>query len=142
VNYRADPDIAATIVGGTYQIPAELDNDERARIERFCRADMAVDAALDLHVKPAAADLAELQAAGRALYEQRTERLPIGWQKLAVLSTGMAAIDSESASTAKWAYNVCEKSPGWLGNFDDDIREQKPLREFSRSVPPEWLIFG
>jgi hypothetical protein len=72
-----------------------------------------------------------------AAYDQRSPQLPAGWQKLLVLQAGIAGSEPnlDSGAIQEWAYmKIKEENPDWLGDFDDDIDHEKPLRWLTQAI--------
>jgi len=72
-----------------------------------------------------------------AVYDQRSPRLPLGWQKFAVLQAGIAGSPDnlDSSEIQDWAYTcITEENPDWLGDFDEDIDRDMPLRWLTQLI--------
>ena len=135
-NYRADLDIAAILDGGL-TVPGNLDPAEAGRIHKFLRCDQT----LEQHYRttPGRPPEAALRAAAQAVidvYDQRSSDLPLGWQKFAVLQAGIAASEDnlDSFEIQDWAYTHVKANDGWLGDFDDDLDREKPLRWLAQLI--------
>lgn len=135
-DYMADPDIR-TILAGRFAIPDNLDTDEIDRLRRFLECDQVLERFYRENPPAARPPEADLQAAAEsamAVYDQRSELLPIGWQKFAVLQAGIAGSPDnlDSSAIQDWAYaRIKEENPGWLGDFDQDVDRDMPMR---------WLV--
>ncbi|HEY5194672.1 MAG TPA: hypothetical protein VIJ39_12480 [Solirubrobacteraceae bacterium] len=78
-----------------------------------------------------------------AAYDQRSERLPVGWQKLLVLQAGIAGCEAnlDSFEIQEWAYAAIEEeNPSWLGDFDEDVDLEKPLRWLTQAIGVSVLM--
>jgi hypothetical protein len=145
-NYLADQDIRAVLESG-FAIPGDLDPAEVARLEEFIRRDQVLERfyrsrELPTH-RPPEADLRAAAAAAMAAYDQRSERLPVGWQKLLVLQAGIAGSEKnlDSHEIQEWAYaRITEENPDWLGDFDDDIDRDMPLRWLTQYIGVDVLL--
>lgn len=144
-NYRADPDINA-LFESRLAIPRDLGADEAARLRRFLAADQVLERFYSDHPggeRPPEADLRRAAEAAMEAYEQRSERLPVGWQKFLVLQAGVAGgrENLDSPEIQRWAYDrVQHDHPEWLGPFDDDIDREMPMRWLTQSVGIAALI--
>lgn len=136
-NYTADPDIRTILQDGRFALPEDLDAAEESRLHRFLKSDQVLERfyrANPPSVRPPEADLRAAAETAMAVYDQRSERLPIGWQKFAVLQAGIAASPDnlDSSGIQEWAYaRIKEENPDWLGNFDEDVDREMPMR---------WLV--
>ncbi|MGN6188870.1 MAG: hypothetical protein ACTHOE_08225 [Conexibacter sp.] len=144
-NYRADPDILA-VLDSHFALPPGLDPDEVERLRRFLRTDQVLE---DFYRRsqpshrPPEADLRAAAAAAMDAYDRRSDRLPVGWQKLLVLQAGIAGHDDnlDSGEIQEWAYRrIKEDNPDWLGNFDDDIDREMPLRWLTQRIGVQVLM--
>ena len=137
LNYKADPDLRTIMQDGRFVLPDDLDPAETDRLHRFLRCDQVLERFYRDNpppVRPPSADLHAAAESAMAVYDQRSERLPVGWQKFAVLQAGIAGSPDnlDSAQIQEWAYaRVKEENPGWLGDFDEDIDRENPMR---------WLV--
>jgi hypothetical protein len=144
-NYRADPDIRAVLERG-FEIPGDLDPAEMARLQEFLRCDQVLEAFYarsETRQRPPEADLAAAASAAMAAYDQRSSLLPVGWQKLLVLQAGIAGSEAnlDSSKIQEWAYaRIKEENPNWLGNFDDDIDRDMPLRWLTQVIGVQVLM--
>lgn len=135
-NYCADPDINA-IFEERLRIPDDLDPTEVDRLERFLRCDRALEEFYRRSApteRPPESDLAAAAATAMTAYDQRSESLPVGWRKFLVLQAGIAGSHDnlDSSEIQDWAYTrIRDENPDWLGNFDDDVDREMPLR---------WLV--
>ena len=145
-NYMADPDIRCVQVDGRFAIPDHLDRAEIERIERFLESDQVLESFYRLNapsVRPPQADLEAAAAAAMAVYDQRSPQLAVGWQKFAVLQAGIAgcAENLDSEEIKEWAYvRVKEENPDWLGDFDEDIDRDMPMRRLVQLIGVEVLM--
>jgi hypothetical protein len=136
-NYMADPDIRTILQDGRLAIPDGLDTAEADRLHRFLECDQVLERFYRENPPSARPPEATLQAAAEsamAAYDQRSERLSVGWQKFAVLQGGIAGSPDnlDSSKVQEWAYTrITEENPDWLGDFDEDIDREMPMR---------WLI--
>jgi hypothetical protein len=145
-NYLADSDIRVVLESG-FAIPSDLDPAEVARLEEFIRRDQVLETfyrrrELPTH-RPPAPDLSAAASAAMAAYDQRSERLSVGWQKLLVLQAGIAGSEQnlDSYEIQEWAYaRITEDNPGWLGDFDDDVDRDMPLRWLTQSIGVDVLL--
>jgi hypothetical protein len=142
-NYHADPDIGSIFQDGRIEIPGDLDPGEASRLALFMRRDRVVVEAFRQNERPTEDALRASIQAAIAVYTQRSERLSVGWQKFVVLQAGLLGIELDSADVMEWAYRVCKHTPGWLGDFDQDIDRDMPLREMTQLIPATSMIhFG
>lgn len=135
MNYRADPDIAALISGNSFSIPPELDPDEASRLSEFLSRDQVLEGYYRRGERPSDAELRSSASAAKAVYDERTERLSLGWQKFAVLQAGIAGIDLDDREIIRWANGICKSRDGWLGDIDVDIAQERPLRAMVQEMP-------
>jgi hypothetical protein len=78
-----------------------------------------------------------------AAYDQRSERLPVGWQKLLVLRGGIAGSEQnlDDGKIEEWAYTaVKDEHPEWLGDFDEDVDRDMPMRWLTQTVGVNVLM--
>ncbi|SRR6266487_1664294 len=138
-DYMADPDIRA-VLESRFEIPSGLDAPEAERLDEFLRCDQALEAFYQQSSpseRPPEASLAAAAVSAMAAYDQRSERLPVGWQKFLVLQAGIAGSPDnlDSSEIQEWAYaRIKEENPDWLGDFDEDIDRQKPLRWLTQLI--------
>jgi hypothetical protein len=144
-NYRADPDIRA-VLETRFAIPRDLDAAEVARLEEFLRCDQVLEAfyarSQSSH-RPPEADLSAAASTAMAAYDQRSDRLPVGWQKLLVLQAGIAGSEAnlDSFEIQDWAYTrIKEENSDWLGDFDEDIDRDMPLRWLTQVIGVQVLM--
>jgi hypothetical protein len=136
-NYMADPDIRTVQQDGRFGIPDGLDAAEADRLRRFLESDQALERFYRENpptVRPPEADLRLAAECAMAAYDQRSPGLPVGWQKFAVLQAGIAGSPDnlDSSEIQDWAYaRIKEDNPHWLGDFDEDIDREMPMR---------WLV--
>jgi hypothetical protein len=136
LDYMADPDIRG-VLESRFEIPPDLDAAEEERLGEFLRCDQALEAFYRQsppEKRPPEATLAAAAVSAMAAYDQRSERLAVGWQKFLVLQAGIAGSPDnlDSAEIQEWAYaRIKEENPSWLGDFDEDI---------DRSMPLRWLV--
>lgn len=139
-DYQADSDIRAIARDGRFVIPENLDEAEAARLRRFLECDQVLERFYRENPAPVRPPEDVLEAAAEtamAVYDQRSERLPVGWQKFAVLQAGIAGSPDnlDSSRVQDWAYTqIKEKNPDWLGDFDDDVDRGKPLRWLTQLI--------
>jgi hypothetical protein len=145
-NYRADEDIRAVLDSG-FRIPSDLEPDEVDRLKQFLRCDQVLEVFYKRRSqpehRPPEADLRAAASAAMVAYDQRSDRLPVGWQKLLVLQAGIAGSERnlDSYEIQEWAYTrVKEEHPDWLGDFDDDIDRDKPMRWLSQEIGLEVIM--
>ena len=139
-NYTADSDIASIIGESGLRVPDDLEPGEQERVRNFLRLMQVREDYWRQGGQAPASDLAAAAAAAQDLYEKASDRLPVGFQKLAVLQGGFIGIELDSAAIMEWAYWACKDNPGWLGNFDDDIDRGMPLREMTQAIPPMTMM--
>jgi hypothetical protein len=143
-NYRADPDIRE-VLDSHFALPPGLDAAEVGRLEEFLRCDEVLERFYASHApsnRPPEADLSAAAAAAMKAYDQRSEVLPVGWQKLLVLQAGVAGSEDnlDSFEIQEWAYARVEENPSWLGDFDDDVDQDKPLRWLTQTIGVNVLM--
>lgn len=138
-NYQADPDIRA-VMESRFAIPEGLDELEVRRLREFLRCDQVLERFYQHNptsVRPAEADLEAAASTAMAAYNNRSNRLPVGWQKLLVLQAGIAGSPDnlDSFEIQDWAYRtITTGNPDWLGDFDADIDQEKPLRWLTQLI--------
>lgn len=140
LNYRADPDIDRIFGDGGISIPPGVERDEAARISTFIERDRIVVEAFRRGERPSDQAMNASVRAAMEIYDRRSAQLPVGWQKFAVLQAGLLAIELESSEVMEWAYRVCKHTPGWLGDFDQDVDRHMPLREMTQQIPATAVI--
>lgn len=134
-NYMADPDIRA-VLESRFDLSG-LDDAEVERLEEFLRCDQALERFYQQSSpteRPPEAMLAAAAESATAAYDQKSECLSRGWQKFLVLQAGIAGSPDnlDSSRVQEWAYaRIKEEHPEWLGDFDEDVDREMPLR---------WLI--
>lgn len=144
-NYRADPDIRA-VLDTKFAIPGDLDPAEVARLQEFLRCDRVLEAFYarsQPSQRPPEADLSAAASTAIAAYNERSDRLPVGWQKLLVLQAGIAGSEAslDSSEIQDWAYTrISEENPDWLGDFDRDIDRGMPLRWLTQVIGSQVLM--
>lgn len=131
LDYKADPDIQAIMADGRLTIPDELDEAEAGRLDRFLTCDQVLERFYRENppsVRPPENDLRAAAETAMAVYDQRSERLSVGWQKFAVLQAGIAGSPDnlDSADVQEWAYCRLEENPNWLTHEDTGF-DRKPL---------------
>ena len=109
-NYRADPDIRE-VLDASFAIPAELDPAEVGRLQEFLRCDQVLEAFYarsQSSQRPPEADLSAAASAAIAAYDQRSNRLPVGWRTLLVLQAGIAGSEAnlDSSEIQDWALHT------------------------------------
>ena len=135
-DYRRDPDIDAIFSDGAITVPGDLDAAEAERVNVFVRCQQELGARYQRGEPLPPELLISAAEAGKDVYEQRTPRLPMGWQKFVVLQVGKVGIETESVELMEWVYWLCRDNDGWLGNFDEDIDRNMPLRAMMQEIPP------
>jgi hypothetical protein len=136
----ADPDLRTIQQNGRFAIPDGLDPAEADRLRRFLECDQVLERFYRENppsVRPPEAALRAAAESAMAVYDQRSERLPVGWQKFAVLQAGIAGSydNLDSSEIQEWAYSrVTEDNPDWLGDFDEDIDREMPMRWLSQLI--------
>ena len=144
-NYQADPDIRA-VLESRFRIPEDLDELESRRLKEFLRCDQVLEVFYrenPVSVRPPEEDLRAAAATAMAAYNNRSERLPVGWQKFLVLQAGIAGSPDnlDSYEIQDWAYTrIAEENPDWLGDFDEDVDREKPLRWLTQLVGVRVLM--
>ncbi|MDX6602991.1 MAG: hypothetical protein QOF13_2193 [Solirubrobacterales bacterium] len=139
-DYMADPDIRAIMQDGRFAIPGDLDEAETDRLHRFLKCDQVLETFYRRNpptARPPEEDLDAAAETAMAVYDQRSERLAVGWQKFAVLQAGIAGSPDnlDSSRVQDWAYTrIQEENPSWLGDFDDDIDRDMPLRWLTQLI--------
>ena len=139
-NYMADPDIRSIAQDGRFVIPTDLDEDETDRLHRFLECDRVLEEFYRANpptVRPPEEDLRAAAEAAMEVYDRRSARLPVGWLKFAVLQAGIAGAPDnlDSSEIQDWAYaRIKEENPDWLGDFDDDIDRDMPLRWLTQLI--------
>jgi hypothetical protein len=134
-NYMADPDIRG-VLESRFDLSG-LDAAEVERLEEFLRCDQVLERFYRQSSpteRPPEAMLLAAADSAMAAYDQRSERLSRGWQKFLVLQAGIAGSPDnlDSSEVQEWAYvRIKEEHPEWLGDFDEDVDREMPLR---------WLI--
>jgi len=130
-NYLRDPDIRAVIESG-FEIPPGLEPSEADRLREFLRWDQEMEQFDRAHPGARAPEtlLRALATAAMAAYDQRSDRLSRGWQKLLVLRAGIAGY-SENLDDFKiedWAYTrITEENPDWIVPWDEGSENEPPL---------------
>jgi len=132
LDYKADPDIRAIMAEGRITIPGDLDEAEAGRLHRFLTSDQVLERFYRENpapVRPPEDDLRTAADTAMAVYDQRSERLSVGWQKFVVLQAGIAGSPEnlDSAEVQEWAYSRIEENPGWLDHEDVAFDQAKPL---------------
>ncbi len=126
-----DPDIRAIIESG-FAIPPGLEASEVDRLREFLRWDQEMeqfDRANPTARAPVSL-LSGLALAAMAAYDERSDRLPVGWQKLLVLRAGIAGSSQnlDSADIEEWAYTrITEENPDWVVPSDEGPENEPPL---------------
>ncbi|HUC00227.1 MAG TPA: hypothetical protein VMS11_10410 [Solirubrobacterales bacterium] len=135
----ADPEIRS-VLESRFAMPADLDPAEVERLREFLRCDQVLERFYrenPASVRPPKDDLEAAAESAMAAYDQRSEHLPLGWQKFLVLQAGVAGCPDnlDSAQVQDWAYTkVTEENPGWLGDFDEDVDRDKPMRWLTQVI--------
>lgn len=144
-NYQCDPDIRAVFENG-FRIPSNLDPVEADRLQEFLRCDQELEAFYNRSQpsqRPPHHILEAVAVAAMAAYDQRSERLPVGWQKLLVLRAGIAgcAANLDSGEIQDWAYtHIVEENPDWLEAYDGEIENEPPLQWLRHVIGDEVLM--
>lgn len=144
-NYQADPDIRA-VLESRFRIPEDLDELEARRLEEFLRCDQVLEIFYrdnPVSARPPEEDLNAAAATAMAAYNNRSDRLPIGWQKFLVLQAGIAGSPDnlDSYEIQDWAYTrIVDENPDWLGDFDEDVDREKPLRWLTQLIGVRVLM--
>lgn len=144
-NYQRDPDIREVLQSG-FAVPDGLAPAEFARLQDFLRCDRELERFYAGNEPPLRAPvplLSAVAATAMAAYDQRSERLPVGWQKLLVLRAGIAGCSQnlDSAEIEEWAYTcITEEHPDWLAPFDGEIENEPPLHWLQHVLGPEVRI--
>lgn len=139
-DYMADPDIRTITKDGRFVTPDDLDGAEADRLNRFLECDQVLEVFYRQNpstVRPPERDLEAAAETAMAVYDQRSARLPVGWQKFAVLQAGIAGCPDnlDSSKVQEWAYTrITEENPSWLGDFDDDVDRGMPLRWLTQLI--------
>lgn len=137
-NYMADPDIRA-VLESRFDLNG-LEDAEVERLEEFLRCDQALERFYrqsSHSERPPEAMLVAAAESAMAAYDQRSERLSRGWQKFLVLQAGIAGSPDnlDSSEVQEWAYaRVKEEHPEWLGDFDEDVDREMPLRWLTQLI--------
>lgn len=143
-SYQRDPDIRAVLETG-FAIPDGLDAAEVARLRTFLSCDQELERfyAVSQPRQRAPAPVLEAAAsAAMAAYDQRSDRLPVGWQKLLVLRAGIAGCSQnlDSSKIEDWAYTrIIEENPSWLESYDGEVENEPPLHWLRHMLEPEVL---
>src|SRR5665213_1719634 len=115
-------------------------------IKEFLRCDQVLEgfyARSEASHRPPEVDLSAAASTAMAAYDQRSDRLPVGWQKLLVLQAGIAGSEPnlDSFEIQDWAYTrIKEENPDWLGDFDDDIDRDMSLRWLTQVIGVQVLM--
>jgi hypothetical protein len=143
-NYYYDPDIHAVLTSG-FATPPDLDQGEVDRLNEFLRCDQELERVYDAshpERRPPMPILEAVATTAIAAYDQRSDFLPAGWQKLLVLRAGIAGCkwNLDSADIEEWAYTrITEENPDWAGPHDGEIDSEPPLCWLRRVLAPEVL---
>lgn len=144
-NYLADPDIRA-VLEGRFAFPAGINAEEEERLEEFLRRDQVLERFYRDNPAPARPpedDLLAAASTAMAAYDQRSEQLTTGWQKFLVLQAEIAGSEDnlDSLPIQEWAYTkIAEDNPDWLGDFDEDVDREKPLRWLTQLIGIRVLL--
>jgi len=135
VDLRLDPDVSSAIQSG---VEAIADSAERSRVNDFLRAVNTNRAG----VTPAGCEA--VAAAGRAAYEGRTPDLPLGWQKVILVETGLAGEQLEHHDTArsheimKWSYGHCKALGYTIDDVDTGSEMGKYMFNINQAIIATW----
>lgn len=127
-----DPDIREVLESG-FAIPPGLEPSEVDRLREFLRWDQEMESFDRSHPDARRAPnplLEGLATAAMVAYDQRSDRLPLGWQKLLVLRAGIAGCSQnlDSAEIEEWAYTrITEENPDWIVPWDEGPENEPPL---------------
>lgn len=113
------------------------------RLTEFLRCDQVVEAvwAGEPGVRAPGRDLLALASAAMTAYNEKSERLPVGWQKLLVLRAGIAGgtHDLDDAEIQEWVYTRIVEENHWLGDIDADLAHEMPLRVVEMDIRSDVL---
>jgi hypothetical protein len=143
-NYMYDPDIRAVLESG-FAIPPGLEATEVDRLREFLRWDQDMERFDRSHPDGGRAPyplLRGLAGAAMAAYDQCSDRLPIGWQKLLVLRAGIAGCTQnlDDSKIEDWAYTIItDESRGWLVSYEGTPENEPPLNWLLHVLEPEVL---
>jgi hypothetical protein len=139
-----DPDIRE-VLGSGPAIPPGLGSAEVDRLREFLRWDQELES-FDRNqpdgTRAPNALLEGLAAAAMAAYDRRSDRLPLGWQKLLVLRAGIAGStrNLDDFEIEDWAYTrITEENPDWLVPYDGELENEPPLNWLRHVLAPEVL---
>jgi hypothetical protein len=144
-NYLADPDIRA-VLESRFAMPEELDELEKRRLQEFLRCDQVLERFYQQSpatARPPEDDLRAAATTAIAAYDNASESLSVGWRKFLVLQAGIAGAPDnlDSFEIQDWAYTrIKDENPDWLGDFDDDVDREKPLRWLVQLIGVRILI--
>ncbi len=76
-----------------------------------------------------------------AAYDRRSDRLPLGWQKLLVLRAGIAGStrNLDDPEIEDWAYTRITENPDWLVPYEGETENEPPLNWLRQVLAPEVL---
>jgi hypothetical protein len=143
-NYQRDPDIRAVLETG-FAIPDGLDAAEADRSQTFLNCDQELErfyAVSQPRQRPPRSVLEAVASAAMAAYDRRSDRLPVGWQKLLVLRAGIVGCSQnlDSSEIEEWAYTrITEENPSWLEPYDGEVENEPPLNWLRYTLEPEVL---
>ncbi len=143
-NYQRDPDIRAVLETG-FAIPDGLDAAEVGRLRTFLSCDRELEhfyAVGQPQQRPPRPVLEAVASAAMVAYDHRSDRLPVGWQKLLVLRAGVAGCSQnlDSSEIEDWAYTrITEENPSWLERYDGEVESEPPLHWLRHILEPEVL---
>jgi hypothetical protein len=135
----ADPDIRQ-VLESRFEMPSNLEPGDVELLEEFLRCDQVLEQFYrrsQLTERPPLSDLQAAADSAIAAYEQCAGRLPVGWQKFLVLQAGIAGCEDnlDSPQVQDWAYaRVKEENPQWLGDFDEDVDREMPMRWLTQLI--------
>jgi len=144
-NYQADPDIRE-VLESRFAFPNGIDAAEAERLEQFLRSDQVLERFYKQSSpteRPPESDLLAAAATARAAYDNRSELLSVGWQKFLVLQAGIAGSPDnlDSFEIQDWVYTqIVDENSDWLGDFDDDVDRERPLRWLTQLIGLRVLL--
>jgi hypothetical protein len=143
-HYHRDPDILA-LLESRFAIPSHLDAAEVDRLQTFLRHDHELErfyATCRPGQRPPIPMLEAVASAAMTAYDQQSDQLPVGWQKLLVLRAGIAGSSHnlDSAEIEDWAYTrITEENPSWIVPWDEGPENEPPLNWLIHILAPEVM---